>query len=97
MPIAILFLGKKSISSQHCINFTNELASSLDLFGIGFLAQYLPHLAAFTSSLLVFLFFIKAFAKPKRLLAIISIPITYFAAFKIFIFLIEEVFSYCYF
>ena len=93
--IPLFFGSKESHSSRFCIDFTTELADSLSLFGLSSLAPYFPQFSAFITALLGYLFFTKAFPKPKKALAIISLPIIYYFSLKISIYLIKNIFSYC--
>jgi len=95
-PTLALFLGEKAqIQNPRCIEFTAELAKSLDLFNLGFLANYFPQTVALTASLLMYLLFLKAFAKPKPILAILSLPITYLTIVSLVFYLTQNVLSYC--
>ncbi len=95
ISIPLFFGNQSSNSSQLCLDFTTELADGLSLFGMSFLAPYFPQFSAFITTLLGYLFFTKAFPKPKKTLAIISLPIIYFLSLKISIYLINNIFSYC--
>lgn len=93
---AAFFFGSKSQSAQHCINFSQELRASLDLLHAGVLADYFPQAAAATSALAAYLFLMKAFAKPKKVLALCSLPVVYLLSLKLAHYLIVNVFSYCF-
>ncbi len=95
-PRLNLFLAAPPIQNPRCIDFGIELERSLDLFRLGFLAKYFPQTVAGTTALLTYLFFLKAFAKPKPLLALLSLPITYFTVSLLINYLVKNVFSYCY-
>lgn len=96
-PMIGLFLRERvPIQNPRCIDFTKELERSLDLFQLGSLASYFPQTVAATTALLVYVFFLKAFAKPKTLLALLSLPITYITVSLLISFLIKNALSYCY-
>lgn len=96
LPLFILFLSDKQNKSVRCIDFKKELEASLDLVKLGFLAQYFSFLVASTISLLIYIFLIKAPKKPKKLIAIISLPLTYLIIFNLIEYLTANVFSYCF-
>jgi len=91
-----LFLAAPPIQNPRCIDFGIELERSLDLFRLGFLAHYFSPIVAGTTALLIYLFFLKAFAKPKPPLAILSLLLTYFTVSLLINYLVKNVFSYCY-
>ncbi|OGY17801.1 MAG: hypothetical protein A2900_00215 [Candidatus Chisholmbacteria bacterium RIFCSPLOWO2_01_FULL_50_28] len=96
-PSMAIFLAESvAIQNPRCIDFTKELESSLGLFQLGALARFFPQIVAGTAALFTYLFFLKAFAKPKTLLALVSLPITYAALSTLISYLIRDVFSYCY-
>jgi len=94
--IGFLLNERVSIQNPRCIDFTKELTRSLDLVGLGFLANYFTQTVAATAALLVYIFFLKAFSKPKKFLALLSLPTTYIVVFLLISFLIKNAFSYCY-
>jgi hypothetical protein len=97
LSIASIFLfGQRNLSPQRCIDFTKELERSLNLFNAGFLADYFSQIVAATTALLSYLFFEKAFSKPKRVLGIISLPIVYLVTSMLTNYLITDVLSYCF-
>ncbi|MCH7951522.1 hypothetical protein IH980_02190 [Patescibacteria group bacterium] len=96
LPAAILLFGQKALSTQRCIDFTNELENSLTLFELSFLAKYFSQIVAVTAALLSYLLFTKAYAKPKRFLALTTPPVAYIVTLRLFDYLIKDVFSYCF-
>lgn len=96
LSMAIFIFAERSTSTQHCIDFSKELERSLGLFNAGFLASYFPQIVAVTSALILYVFFTKAFSKPKRFLALISLPITYLTTLVLTNFLITDILSYCF-
>lgn len=95
-PLFILFLSDRQTQSVRCIDFKKELENSLDLLNLGFLARYFSTLVATTTSLLVYIYLIKAPKKPKKILAIFMLPITYYIAFNLIDYLATNIFSYCF-
>ncbi len=94
-PIGILFYQDVVSNTTHCIDFTSELRGSLNLFGTGFLADYFPHFVALISAFTVYTIFQKAFPKPRKILAILSLPVVFIATFKLTTIVIENYLSYC--
>lgn len=95
-PLRIFLFGQPSLSQARCINFIEELRGSLSLFGVGALADYFPNLAAGTTALFVLLVFLKAFSKPKRLLAVMSLPLVYLTTLRVAQHAVREYLSYCF-
>jgi len=95
VPIA-LFFSEKNFIDGHCINFTNELRGSLNLFGAGFLAPYFSQAVAATTTLFFYLVMIRVPKKSKRLLALLSLPLIYLIMLKLIDYSVVNLFSYCY-
>ena len=95
VPIA-LFFSERNLANQQCINFTNELRGSLNLFGAGFLAPYFSQAVAATTALFFYLLMIKIPKKPKRVLALLSFPLVYLITLKLMDYTVVNLFSYCY-
>lgn len=92
----LIFFSDKQAFSPRCIDFTQELEASLSLFHLEFLAPYFPQTVALTASLLTFLLFSKAFAKPKYFLAYTVSPPVFFITLRLTNHLIASALSYCF-
>lgn len=89
------FHASRSRQSQMCVDFTNELESSLNLFKIGFLAKYFPQLMAGTAALIIYVTFIKPARYSKKFVGLISVVLTYFIVEWLATYLVNNILSYC--
>lgn len=81
---------------SRCIDFTEELRGSLALFNLAQLAVHFAKLVAATTALVIYVVLIKAPQKPRRLLALASLPFVYMITLRLTDALIQNVLSYCY-